>query len=92
MFAIEPDTERKHESPARELAQGLSGADEVGLLWHPGTDRLELFVRDRATGVGFQLEVAPAAAIDAFYHPYAYAAWRESSDHAGHAERGRSDA
>ena len=36
-------------------------------------------VRDPATGAGFQIEVAPANAIDAFYHPYAYAARREHS-------------
>jgi hypothetical protein len=61
-------------APARELAQRLSGADEVVLLWHPDNERVELAVRDRETGVGFVLDVAPASAIDAFYHPFAYAA------------------
>jgi hypothetical protein len=60
--------------PARELAQRVSGTDEVVLLWHPDNERVELAVRDRETGVGFVLDVAPAAAIDAFYHPFAYAA------------------
>ena len=63
--------------PARELAQRLSGGDEVLLLWYPGCERVELSVRDRATGTGFQLEVASGDAIDAFYHPYAYAAGHE---------------
>jgi hypothetical protein len=67
-------------APTRELAQRLSGAVEVLLLWHPQIDRLELSVRDPATGAGFDLDVAPTNAIDAFYHPYAYAAWREHSD------------
>jgi hypothetical protein len=40
---------------------------------------VELSVRDLATSNGFQIEVAPGSAIDAFYHPYAYAAWRENS-------------
>jgi hypothetical protein len=31
-------------------------------------------VRDVATGVGFNLEVAPDSALDAFHHPHAYAA------------------
>jgi hypothetical protein len=66
------DTERN--APTRELAQRLSGADEVLLLWHPGIDRVELSVRDVATGSGFRIEVAAGKAIDAFYHPYAYAA------------------
>jgi hypothetical protein len=67
-------------APARELAQRLSGADEVLLLWHPDSKRVELSVRDLATGVIFDLEVAPGSAMDAFYHPYAYLARRESSD------------
>jgi hypothetical protein len=61
-------------APARELAQRLSGTDEVLLLWHPESDRVEVFVRDLTTGMGFHLEVAPGSAIDAFNHPYAYVA------------------
>jgi hypothetical protein len=66
-------------APARELAQRLSETDEVLLLWHPESERVELSVRDVATGAGFQIEVAPGCAMDAFYHPYAYAARRENS-------------
>jgi hypothetical protein len=65
--------------PSRELAQRLSGADEVLLLWHPAIDRVELSVRDLVSGAGFRVEVAPAHAIDAFYHPYAYTAGRETT-------------
>jgi hypothetical protein len=67
-------------APARELAQRRSGTDEVLLLWHPESERVELSVRDLATGAGFHLEVAPGRAIHAFYHPYAYGAQRENSD------------
>ena len=67
-------------APARELAQRLSGTDEVLLLWDPETERVELSVRDMETGVGFHLEVPPGSAIDAFYHPWAYAGRRESRD------------
>ena len=67
-------------APARELAQRLSGTDEVLLLWDPESERVELSVRDVETGAGFDLEVPPGSAIDAFYHPYAYAARRESSE------------
>ena len=63
----------------RELAQRLSGGVEVLLLWYPETDQVELSVRDSTTGAGFQIEVAPDQAIDAFNHPYAYAAKLESS-------------
>jgi hypothetical protein len=66
-------------APIRELAQRLSGTHKVLLLWHSEGDRVELSVRDLATGAGFHMEVAPGDAIDAFYHPYAYAARRENS-------------
>jgi len=58
----------------KELAQQFSGGEEIQLLWDPNGDRVEIAVRDVATGVGFHLEVEPSSAIDAFYHPYAYAA------------------
>ena len=64
----------------RELAQRQSGTVEVLLLWHPEFDRVELSVRDLATGAGFHIQVAPDDAIDAFYHLDAYAASRENSD------------
>ncbi len=70
-------TERN--APTRELAQRLSGAVEILLLWRPEVDGVELSVRDLVTGAGFQFEVEPGNAIDAFYHPYAYAAERENS-------------
>jgi hypothetical protein len=58
---------------ARELAQRLSGTDEVRLVWHPENDCVELCVSDRETGEGFRIAVDPRRAIDAFNHPYAYA-------------------
>jgi hypothetical protein len=64
-------------APARELAQRLSGTDEILLLWHPEDGRVEVSVRDRSTCVGFQLDVEPANAIDAFTHPYAYTTGRQ---------------
>jgi hypothetical protein len=70
---------RKIPGRARELAQRRSGTDEVLLLWHPENGRVELSVRDLATGTGFRMEVAPDDALDAFHHPYAYAARRKSS-------------
>ncbi len=61
---------------ARELAQRLSGTDEVRLVWHPGSDCVELSVSDVETGAGFRMAVGPSRAVDAFYHPYASAARR----------------
>lgn len=62
------------ESTTKELARRLSGADEILLLWNPRDGHVEVSVRDVATGVGFDLEVAPGNALDAFHHPFAYAA------------------
>jgi hypothetical protein len=73
--------------PTRELAQRLSGTDEILLLWRPATNRVELSVLDRTTGAGFHIEVAPTIAIDSFYHPYAYAVSHENSNRVEQAER-----
>jgi hypothetical protein len=61
-------------APARELARRRSGTDEIVLLWHPEDDRVEVSVRDVTSDATFQIEVAPGNALDAFTHPYAYAA------------------
>ena len=78
---------RKHGSsaPTRELAQRLSGPDEVLLLWHPEINRVDLSVSDVVTGEGFRIQVAPGNAMDAFNHPYAYAARRTTAYHPGRA-------
>jgi hypothetical protein len=65
--------------PTRELAQRVTGTVEVRLLWRPKIERVELAVRDLATGAGFHITVAPGDAIDAFYHPYVHAAKRDTS-------------
>jgi hypothetical protein len=71
---LDPSSKLGVTSTVRELAQRRSGKDEVLLLWYPENERVELSVRDVETGVGFHLAVARDRAIDAFYHPYAYAA------------------
>lgn len=74
-----PATGERPSASTRELAQRLSGGDEVLLLWRPETDRVELSVRDVVTGSGFRIEVAAANAMDAFDHPYAYRAGRATT-------------
>lgn len=61
-------------APTRELAQRQSAGIEVLLLWHPEVDRVEVSVRDSRTGAEFQIDVPPADALEAYYHPYSYAA------------------
>ena len=67
--------------PTRELARRLSGAYDVLLVWHPETNVVELRVVNVTTGDGFRVEIAPAAALDAFRHPFAYASGRTRVNH-----------
>jgi hypothetical protein len=66
MCSATPDT--------RELAARESNGLHVLLLWHPREDELTISVEDRRAGNRFQLAVASDRALDAFYHPFAYAA------------------
>jgi hypothetical protein len=58
----------------RELAARESDGLHVQLLWHPRKDVLTVSVEDSRAGERFQLAVARDRALDAFYHPFAYAA------------------
>jgi hypothetical protein len=64
---------RSPRAPSRELAQRQTGSVEVRLLWDAEADRVEISLHDSATDAGFHVDVAPGNALDAFYHPYAYA-------------------
>ncbi len=59
---------------SRELAARESDGLHVVLLWHPRENALTVSVEDDRVGDRFQLAVAPDRALDAFYHPFAYAA------------------
>ena len=58
----------------RELAARESDGINVRLLWHPVDNALTVSVEDARVGHRFRLAVAPERALDAFYHPFAYAA------------------
>ena len=58
----------------RELAARESDGLHVALHWHPDENTLTVSVADARVGDRFQLAVAPDRALDAFYHPFAYAA------------------
>jgi hypothetical protein len=60
---------------ARELAHRYADGVHVTLVWHPSTDRVMIEVFDEATGETFEFEAPAARALDAFWHPYAYAAF-----------------
>ena len=59
---------------SRELAARESDGIHVLLLWHPRENAVTVTVEDALAGDRFQLAVAPDRALDAFYHPFRYAA------------------
>jgi len=61
-------------SQTRELAARESDGIQVLLLWHPDEDALTVSVEDARLGDRFHIAVARDQALDAFYHPFAYAA------------------
>jgi hypothetical protein len=58
----------------RELAARECDGIHVQLFWHPRENELSVSVEDVRLGDCFRLAVAPERALDAFYHPFAYAA------------------
>jgi len=57
-----------------ELAQRQNDGIEVSLLWSRSDGSVSIAVRHVATDETFELDVDPARALDAFYHPFAFAA------------------
>jgi hypothetical protein len=75
----------------RELAERRSGTVDVLLLWHVERDQVEVALYDSSTDAEFHIEVAPGDALDAFYHPYAYAPRRLTPLHVLEAETAADD-
>ena len=63
------DSQRIEELDQRE-GDGL----QVSLLWNPSDDTVSVLVVDTKGDKGFELQVDPELALDAFHHPFAYAA------------------
>jgi hypothetical protein len=59
---------------ARELALRESDGVRVLLLWHPREDAVTVSVEDARADRRFEFAVKRDRALDAFYHPFAYAA------------------
>ena len=57
-----------------ELAARDDDGISVRLLWHPLRSALTVSVEDTRIGDRFQLAVPPDRTLDAYYHPFAYAA------------------
>ena len=58
----------------RELAQRTSDRIEVTLLWTKSTNVITIAVIDSHSGEELEFDVDGTSALDAFNHPYAYAA------------------
>ena len=56
----------------RELDRRINDGFDVRLLWHSQANRVFVAVEGRA-GDSLEFEVAPADALEAFHHPFAYA-------------------
>jgi hypothetical protein len=69
------DAQREDLIPV-ELDARVDDGVEVSLLWRRRTDTLAVFVNDTRSGETFAIEVESTYALDAFHHPYAYAAAR----------------
>ena len=61
------------ESERRELAHRSSAGVDVTLYWHPTLDELIVRVCDERQGAYFEIRPQRYLALDAYYHPYAYA-------------------
>lgn len=59
---------------SKELAARQRDGLSVVLRWHPREDAVTVSVADERTGDRFEIAVERTHALDAFYHPYAYAA------------------
>jgi hypothetical protein len=67
---------------AREVDARARDGVEVRLLWHPPSDRVAVEVIDSRCGEHFALAIEGAYALDAFHHPFAYAAFeRAATEH-----------
>ena len=66
---------RPHETWS-ELAVRENDGLAVTLLWSKTTGRTQVVVADQTVEAELHLDAPPACALDAFYHPFAYAAGR----------------
>ena len=60
----------------RELARREADGLTVSLLWSEATGRVGVTVADATLDEEFHIDVAGPHALDAFYHPFAYAVGR----------------
>jgi hypothetical protein len=67
-------TTMTNDRPRRELAHRAADGIEVALFWSEPDNSIALEILDSGTDTVLEFAVAPERALDAFYHPFAYAA------------------
>jgi hypothetical protein len=70
-------------SQRRELAHRTSDGIEVTLFWSEPSDRVTIALVDTRSDEDLEFDVDGSAALDAFNHPYAYAAALDAPHHRG---------
>ena len=58
----------------KELAHRQNDGIDVTLLWHSDDDSVVVSIHDAKSDYAFEVGVPRERALDAFYHPFAYAA------------------
>jgi hypothetical protein len=53
----------------REIDRRIRDGIDVGLLWHPQTNRVSVAVTDGHAESSFEFDVDPGDALAAFHHP-----------------------
>ena len=76
---IDRAPEFTREREIRELDRRRTDGIDVRLLWSQPDDGILLVVSDSGTGDAFSLEVEPGDALEAFHHPYSYAAFKHAA-------------
>lgn len=64
----------------RELNHRVNDGVQVRLLWNSDTNGVYVSVAEMRYEASFEFGVAAADALDAFRHPYAYAAHKRHED------------
>jgi hypothetical protein len=69
----------------RELAHRTNDGIEVSLFWTKSSDRITIAIVDTRSDESLDFEVDGRLALNAFNHPYAYAAARDPTTTASRA-------
>ena len=65
-----------HAAPRIDLANRRNDGIDVTLWWTPADDTVSVEVLHVASDSSFELAVERSSALEAFYHPFAYAVRR----------------